>query len=361
LRNGNIDDQERSTMAPQPASPLRVADEFWLRENVCESLRDRDIGALFRLLRRYAGASQTQIGSAVGLEQGYVSKVMNGQRDVSAIDLLDRIASGIGMPDHCRVLLGLAPRDVTWRQAMVGISVGSDTRLSYPVVSETSGEDSVRRREFPTLTGAAIAAPVAGLPLLEQVENLRQGLNDAVGAGSVADAGLDDWEQTAARYGEATRYRPSGILLLDLTADFAELRRVLGLRHPSSALRRLTRVAAQLAGLMSLTLIKLDARVASRNWARTARLAADEAGEASLQSWVRAQEAYAHYYSGDFAEAVNASRQAQTIAWRCACVGTALAAALARLSWLFRSWVGCGLRGSGLSWAYRRVLLDLIF
>jgi hypothetical protein len=144
----------------------------------------------------------------------------------------------------------------------------------------------------------------------------------------VAKAGLDDWERTAVRYAHATRFRSPGALLLDLTTDFAELRRVLALRQSSSGLRRLTRVTAQMAGLMSLTLIKLDARAASRNWARTARLAADEAGDTSVQSWVRAQESYAYYYSGDYPEALMVAQQAQAIAGKVSCVGVALAAAL---------------------------------
>src|SRR5439155_24423552 len=35
---------------------------------------------------------------------------------------------------------------------------------------------------------------------------------------------LDDWEQTVLRYGRATRDRPAGVLLVDLTADLVELK-----------------------------------------------------------------------------------------------------------------------------------------
>lgn len=96
----------------------------------------------------------------------------------------------------------------------------------------------------------------------------------------------------------------------------------------SSALRQLTCVTAHLAGLMCLTLIKLDARSAFRRWARTARTAADEAGDPLTASWVRAQEAYGYYYSGDLGEAVAVAQHAQALAGRTPCVGVALAAAL---------------------------------
>jgi transcriptional regulator with XRE-family HTH domain len=95
-------------VAHRASDPLTVPDEFWDRDDVRSALVERDIGSLFRLLRRHTGASQTQIGIAAGLEQGYVSRVMAG-RKVMAIDVLERIADGIGMPDACRLVLGLAP------------------------------------------------------------------------------------------------------------------------------------------------------------------------------------------------------------------------------------------------------------
>jgi uncharacterized membrane protein YecN with MAPEG domain len=93
-------------------------------------------------------------------------------------------------------------------------------------------------------------------------------------------------------------------------------------------LRRLTRVTAQMAGLMFLTLIKLDEQDAARSWARTARVAAAEAGDPVLSSWVRAQQAFVHYYSGQLVEALAVARHAQHLAGRTHCVGAVLAAAL---------------------------------
>ncbi|MFG1653809.1 helix-turn-helix domain-containing protein [Micromonospora sp. NPDC049275] len=88
---------------------LRTPDGFWAREDVRTAVRVRDIGTLFRLLARHTGASQTRIGAVVGLEQGYVSRVIAG-RKVTSIDVLERIADGCGMPDETRMSLGLAPR-----------------------------------------------------------------------------------------------------------------------------------------------------------------------------------------------------------------------------------------------------------
>ena len=63
-------------------------------------------------------------------------------------------------------------------------------------------------------------------------------------------------------------------------------------------------------------------------WARTARIAADEAGDPVTHSWVLAQEAYGHYYSGDLSDAIDVAGYAQDLVRNAPCVGAALAAAL---------------------------------
>jgi hypothetical protein len=83
-----------------------------------------------------------------------------------------------------------------------------------------------------------------------------------------------------------------------------------------------------MAGLMCLTLIKMDERTAFRGWARTARLAADEAGDPLTHSWVRAQEAYGHYYSGNLTGAIHVAQHAQVLSGKVSSAGAALAAAL---------------------------------
>lgn len=83
-----------------------------------------------------------------------------------------------------------------------------------------------------------------------------------------------------------------------------------------------------MAGLMCLALVKLDEGAAFRRWARSARIAADEAGDPATLAWVRAQEAYGHYYGDSLVEAIEVARHAQEIGKGSPCVGAALAAAL---------------------------------
>ncbi|MEU5907509.1 helix-turn-helix domain-containing protein [Micromonospora sp. NPDC047467] len=90
--------------------PLRIPDVAWSDPAVRDALGQRDVGALFRRIGQLSGASQTRIGAAVNLEQGYVSRVMAG-RKVTSIDVLERVADGLRMPDEARMALGLAPKD----------------------------------------------------------------------------------------------------------------------------------------------------------------------------------------------------------------------------------------------------------
>lgn len=81
----------------------------WQREDVRAALRHRDMGALFRLVQRYAGASQSHIAVATELLQGRVSEIIKGSRTVTALEVFERIADGLRMPDEARIQLGLAP------------------------------------------------------------------------------------------------------------------------------------------------------------------------------------------------------------------------------------------------------------
>jgi len=50
-------------------------------------------------------------------------------------------------------------------------------------------------------------------------------------------------------------------------------------------------------------------------------LAAGEAGDPAVASWVRAQDAYTYYYGGSVPEAIVAAQEAQALAGRSPCVG----------------------------------------
>jgi tetratricopeptide (TPR) repeat protein len=123
------------------------------------------------------------------------------------------------------------------------------------------------------------------------------------------------------------RDRAAGVLLGDISQDLAEVSRLIRNQRAESTVRRLTRVSAQMSGLMCLVFCLLDDRRSFRKWARTASLAGNEAGDPETLSWVLAQEAYGHYYSGDVTEALDVARHAYEVV-RVPCTGAALASAL---------------------------------
>ena len=167
-----------------------IPDSFWQRDQTTAALRNRDVGRLFDLLRQYAGASQTQIGMACGMNQGKVSAIARGIQQVETLAVFERIADGLAMPDPARLILGLAPRatsrpSTSARQpahipprdtgsAMEATPVSDLLSLSPEDGQEEEGP--VRRRTFVGLTGASILGamfadpagrepPVGGEPL----------------------------------------------------------------------------------------------------------------------------------------------------------------------------------------------------
>lgn len=93
----------------ESAVSLVLPDWAWKRAEVRQALRERDVATLLRAAQQYSGASQGRIAVATGLLQGRVSEIIRGARTVTTLELFERIANGLGMPDDARMLLGLAP------------------------------------------------------------------------------------------------------------------------------------------------------------------------------------------------------------------------------------------------------------
>lgn len=88
--------------------PLPAA--AWHRAEVRDAATARDIPALLRYAQAHTGASQARLGDAIGMAQGRVNEIINRRREVTTLEVFERIASGLEMPDDVRMLLGLAPR-----------------------------------------------------------------------------------------------------------------------------------------------------------------------------------------------------------------------------------------------------------
>jgi transcriptional regulator with XRE-family HTH domain len=160
-------------MPGRPNCVIAIPASFWQRADVTEALRSRGVGALFRLLRQYTGASQTQVGIACGMSQGKVSQIMGDRTRVESLAVLERIADGLGLPDPARMRLGLAPRpgpaeetpagwaadqapraagDASWDAAVSG------TQEMRGAVAWQEEDDPVLRRTFVSLAGASLVS-----------------------------------------------------------------------------------------------------------------------------------------------------------------------------------------------------------
>jgi plasmid maintenance system antidote protein VapI len=246
---------------------------------------------------------------AAGLsDHSMLSKVLNGRRSVTPY-IAAKLDRALGASGEIVAAAQSAMADASAAQS-------SARSAAIPAAKEQPG----RKRERPP---NYLHAEALGDPF----ESLRQRMNEAFNRGAMTDAVLDDWERTALRYGRATRDRPASVLIGDLGRDLEELNGLLTCPLSVSAMRRLTRVAAQMSGLMCLAFCLLDDRPAFRRWARTARLAGREAGDPETLSWILAQEAHGHYYSGDLLEAIDVAGHGYEVS-RVPCAGTALAAAL---------------------------------
>ncbi|MET3987214.1 XRE family transcriptional regulator [Streptomyces sp. PvR034] len=156
-------------MLVTPVVPTSLPDWAWERADVRQALRARDVGAVFRFVQQYGGASQARIALAVGMTQARVNEIINRRREVSRLDVYERIADGLSMPDDARHLLGLAAS----RERRSG-GAAFDLAAFPEVVRVYSGQASAREEIQQQVRGAKeldILA-VRGLGLI--------GLNDSM-------------------------------------------------------------------------------------------------------------------------------------------------------------------------------------
>ena len=78
------------------------------------------MAAVLRLVQRYGQVSQVRLANATGIAQGRVNEIVNGRRQVAALEVFERIAEGVSMPDEARMLAGLAPAGAAARAAFAG-------------------------------------------------------------------------------------------------------------------------------------------------------------------------------------------------------------------------------------------------
>jgi hypothetical protein len=199
------------TSGEAPALSLSLPDWAWRRPEVRRALAERDVAGLFRAAQRYAGASQTRIATSTGLLQGRVSEIIKGTRTVTTLELFERVADGLSLPDDARMLLGLAPKHPAGLDHL-GPSGRAEILATYPSQSAA----------LPDLRGLAATARVIDVLAVRGLGIL--GLNDSLlrattirSAPTVAvlllDPDCEAAERRAAEIGEGYASFAAGIRL----------------------------------------------------------------------------------------------------------------------------------------------------
>ncbi|MGH3885483.1 MAG: helix-turn-helix domain-containing protein [Pseudonocardiaceae bacterium] len=278
-------------MASSARDPLRVPEGFWRRDDVGNTLDHRDIGALFRLLSRHAGASQTRIGIATGLSQGTVCLIMNNERVVSALDVLERIADGLAMPDEARLRLGLAPRG-----GLLGLA-GSGT------------EGTTKRRTALNLGLVAAISPETLISVLydsagEAMEFTRGTAVSAVGAGT-----LDHLEAVVTDLDRSYWAKPPGELFAVARAYRRRVDQLIQGRHTLKEERELYFYAAWLSELLALLAHDFGFPLVAEAYALDCYEHADQAGHGVLCAWATETMATVALYAARPGKAVLAAQK----------------------------------------------------
>ncbi|MCX4749801.1 hypothetical protein OG455_30530 [Kitasatospora sp. NBC_01287] len=159
-------------------------------------------------------ASQARVGAAIGMNQGCVNEIINGLREASHLDVFERIADGLSMPDDARHLLGLAPQ----REERAGGAAFDFVRL--PAVVRGYSEQAAAAEEIQQCARATReldVLAVRGLGLLGLRNSLLRPHLDRDGGDPpslrvlLLDPDSDAMAQRASEIGESTESLAGGV------------------------------------------------------------------------------------------------------------------------------------------------------
>lgn len=300
-------------MPAEGAEPVVVPADLWQRPEMRTALTNRDIGHLFRLVRQYAGVSQTRIGVAVGLSQGKVSEIMNGAVQVTSLEVFERIAEGLRLPDPARMTLGLAPRVITGTTIPPSPIPSRDGTPASGLLSVEQVELVVSPRQSADLLDVDVLTLAWIVGRLDTHVDRRTMLLIAAGLTAEAAASVaDPWERlTRALAGpqmldEETVERleartigfhrleyelPASALYQGLTSHLNELSTLLQ-GAPERFRRRLAATAGEAATLASWLAWDLKRLLQSASFDRVSALAAKESGHPIIQACTHAYRSY---------------------------------------------------------------------
>ncbi|WP_031074062.1 helix-turn-helix domain-containing protein [Streptomyces sp. NRRL WC-3742] len=227
--------------------PIRLPDLAWQNEEVRAALRRRDVACLFRYVQHHSGASQARLAVQVGMTQSRVNEIINGRREVTRLDVFERIADGLNLPDPARRLLGLAPRTEGRHSTGSAFDLAAFPEIIRVFSDQSSATAEVQRSARSAAELDVLA--VRGLGLLALRDSLlRQHLDrDGDEAPRLRVLLLDPNSPSAARraaeIGESTESLAGGILLAEARLrELAEVGHVEVYRYTTVPVWRLIRL-----------------------------------------------------------------------------------------------------------------------
>lgn len=195
---------------------IELPDIAWQKPELRQALRNRDVASVFRFVQSH-GISQARIATAVGMSQGRVNEIIHGRREVSRLDVYERVAEGLAMPDDARHLLGLAARRER-RAGGAAFDLAAFPEIVRVYADQASAADEIQRQARTAVEIDVLA--VRGLGLL--------GLNDSLLRASLSRPAAPPTvrvlllgpdtaaaEQRAAEIGESSDSLASGIRLTE--------------------------------------------------------------------------------------------------------------------------------------------------
>ncbi|MFE5331754.1 helix-turn-helix domain-containing protein [Embleya sp. NPDC056575] len=249
--------------------PIEVPQHVWARPEMREALRTRSLGGVLKVAVKYTGASQTRLANAADLSQAEVSRILSGTRRVTSIDLIERIARALSMPDDARMALGLAPC--------------GPVSAAHPSIAEPEGPEAWEL--VGTLTRSSIGA--------EAVLHLEK-------------AALD----LSIGYPSA----PPGAVLPAVSRQMQRLQAVLQQPQSLRVQRDCTRVMGVLAGLAGNLYLDMGQEWKANSFFDAGKVAGREAEDDALTAWLCTMQSIGAYYGPGSENALALLRQAAGLA-----------------------------------------------
>lgn len=237
-------------------------------------------GYELRRWRKLRGLSQGSLGKHALVSGALIQRVEVGER-IPSRDLASRCDAALGADGAILDAWAGIEADAQNAQSIQSAQNAQD------VLVLQDGDDIVRRRAF--LLNMALVMQISNGDPVAALEAIRHELGDP-SPSARHDADLHEWNEIASEYGATYPSTAPSDLVRSLLVDFTALQQAFE-RYPREAdQRELYRVTALLAGFLAQTCNNLGHVGESRRWWRTARQAADRAGDSYSPLWVRGRE-----------------------------------------------------------------------